>query len=54
MAQTVSDPAVVAILERNGVEGITAGTPDQLSGVIRRDLAKWGEVIKTAGIKLEG
>jgi tripartite-type tricarboxylate transporter receptor subunit TctC len=54
MAQTMADPGVVAILERNGIEGLAPRTPDQLTAIIRADLSKWGGVIKTAGIKLEG
>jgi tripartite-type tricarboxylate transporter receptor subunit TctC len=54
MAQTMADPAVVAILERNGLDGMAPRTPDQLTAIIRADLSKWGGVIKTAGIKLEG
>lgn len=54
MAQTIADPAVVAILERNGLDGMAPRTPDQLTAIIRADLSKWGGVIKTAGIKLEG
>lgn len=54
MAQTVADPEVVATLERYGVEDATVQTPAWLQERIRADHAKWGQVIKTAGIKMEG
>lgn len=54
MAQTMVDPAVIATLERNGIEGLAPRTPDELTGIIRADLAKWGGVIRNAGIRLEG
>jgi tripartite-type tricarboxylate transporter receptor subunit TctC len=53
MAQTVGDPEVVATLERYGVEDAVAQTPAWLQDRIRADHAKWGGVIKTAGIKME-
>jgi tripartite-type tricarboxylate transporter receptor subunit TctC len=54
MVQTLASPDVIAILERNGVEGIAPKMPEQVADIIRSDFAKWGNVIKTAGIKLEG
>jgi tripartite-type tricarboxylate transporter receptor subunit TctC len=54
MAQTIADPEVVATLERYGVEDAVAQSPAWLVERIRADHAKWGQVIKTAGIKMEG
>jgi tripartite-type tricarboxylate transporter receptor subunit TctC len=54
MVQTLASPDVIAILERNGVEGIAPKMPEQVADIIRSDFVKWGNVIKTAGIKLEG
>ena len=54
MARTIADPEVVATLERYGVEDAGAQTPAWLVERIRADHAKWGQVIKTAGIKMEG
>lgn len=48
----LADPAV---RERLGVLGIdpTPGTPEQFGDELRRDLTKYGAVVKDAGIKLE-
>ncbi|MBC7778591.1 MAG: tripartite tricarboxylate transporter substrate binding protein [Proteobacteria bacterium] len=39
-------------LTRQGAE-VSTMTPDQLSAWMKREVAKWGEVVKQAGIKLE-
>jgi tripartite-type tricarboxylate transporter receptor subunit TctC len=43
---------VRAKLEAAGVE-IQGGTPQDYAGVIKSDLAKWGKVVKDAGIVAE-
>ena len=45
-------PDVRAKLEAAGVD-IQGGTPQDYSALIRSDLAKWGKVIKEAGIPAE-
>lgn len=45
-------PDVRAKLEAAGVE-IQGGTPQDYAAVIHSDLAKWGKVVKEAGIKAE-
>ena len=48
----LSDPAVVERLATLGIEA-TPGPPQQLADQIRDDLAKYGQVVKAAGIKAE-
>lgn len=45
-------PDVRAKLEAAGIE-IQGGTPQEYAALIKSDLAKWGKVIKEAGIPLE-
>ena len=45
-------PDVRAKLEAAGIE-IQGGTPQEYAAVIKSDLAKWGKVIKAAGIPME-
>lgn len=45
-------PDVRAKLEAAGIE-IQGGTPQDYAGLIKSDLAKWGKVIKEAGIPME-
>ncbi len=54
MVQTMADPEVVATLDKYGVEDAQARTPEWVQERVRADLAKWGQVIKAAGIKMEG
>jgi hypothetical protein len=37
-----------------GSENVGPQTPDAVTQLLREDLAKWGRVIRTANIKLEG
>ncbi|MET3443621.1 tripartite-type tricarboxylate transporter receptor subunit TctC [Variovorax paradoxus] len=39
-------------LEAAGIE-IQGGTPQEYAAVIKSDLAKWGKVVKEAGIQAE-
>jgi tripartite-type tricarboxylate transporter receptor subunit TctC len=45
-------PDVRTKLEAAGIE-IQGGTPQEYAAVIKADLAKWGKVVKEAGIQLE-
>ena len=45
-------PDVRAKLETAGIE-IQGGTPQDYAALIKSDLAKWGKVIKEAGIPAE-
>ncbi|HUP29489.1 MAG TPA: tripartite tricarboxylate transporter substrate binding protein [Usitatibacter sp.] len=48
----LTDPAIVERLAGLGIVA-TPGTPQQLADQIRADLAKYGQVVKAAGIKAE-
>jgi tripartite-type tricarboxylate transporter receptor subunit TctC len=48
----LTSPEMVEKLATLGIVA-TPGTPDQLSEQIRTDLAKYGKVVKAAGIKAE-
>ena len=39
------------LLSQGGVA--VGGTPEQLAERIRADIAKWGKVARTAGVKIE-
>lgn len=45
-------PDVRTKLEAAGIE-IQGGTPQEYAAVIKADLAKWGKVVKEAGIQSE-
>jgi tripartite-type tricarboxylate transporter receptor subunit TctC len=50
--KTLADPAVKKRIEEMGAEP-TAGTPEQLSDHLWREIDKWGKVIRDGNIKLE-
>lgn len=50
--KALKQPALVKKLGDEGV-GVTLSTPDQFSQLIRSDLARWGKVVKDAGIKMD-
>ena len=47
-----TDPAIVKKMEGEGYT-MVGGTPEHFSEHVRRETAKWGEVIRKAGIKVE-
>jgi tripartite-type tricarboxylate transporter receptor subunit TctC len=51
--RALQDPVVRERFVNDGAEPI-GSTPEEFAAVIRADLAKWGRVIKQAGIKLDG
>ncbi|MGZ8212726.1 MAG: tripartite tricarboxylate transporter substrate binding protein [Burkholderiales bacterium] len=53
VVRALQDPMVRDRFVHDGAEPI-GGTPEEFAAVIRSDLAKWGKVIKEAGIKLAG
>lgn len=53
-ATGLRDKEVVASIERIGAENVGPQTPEAVTQLLRDDLAKWGRVIRTANIKLEG
>jgi len=50
LAHIVREPAVRAKLVEQGAEPV-GGTPDELAAFIRAEQAKWGAVVREAGIK---
>jgi tripartite-type tricarboxylate transporter receptor subunit TctC len=50
-ATVLKDPAVVARLEQLGMV-IVGSTPEEMGAYLKADIAKWGPVIKAAGIKV--
>jgi tripartite-type tricarboxylate transporter receptor subunit TctC len=47
--------AAPAVRERLVAQGLTVhgGTPEQFSAHIRKEAAKWAEVVKRAGVKVD-
>jgi len=52
LAAVLTSPEVIAKLETLGITA-TPGTPEQFGEQMRRDLEKYGKVVKAAGIKAE-
>ena len=50
--KALQNPDVLARLKSEGAE-VVASSPEEAAANIRRDLGKWGEVIRAAGIKPE-
>lgn len=50
LVKIVRDPAVLARLAGDGVSG-TGSTPEEAAAYIRAETAKWGKVLREAGIK---
>jgi tripartite-type tricarboxylate transporter receptor subunit TctC len=50
--RTFNAPDVREQVALSGSE-IVGGSPDQFAGFVRQEIAKWGKVIKDAGIKTE-
>jgi tripartite-type tricarboxylate transporter receptor subunit TctC len=52
VARIVNAPEVKAKLVPQGMD-IATGSPEELAGIIRDDHARWGKVIREAGVKVE-
>jgi tripartite-type tricarboxylate transporter receptor subunit TctC len=52
MARILVTPDVKARLAADGADAV-GSRPDEFANYIRAELAKWGKVVKTGGIKLE-
>ena len=52
LARMLSDPSIKERFAGDGAEAV-GNTPEEFAAVIRSDLAKWGKVVKEAGIKAE-
>jgi tripartite-type tricarboxylate transporter receptor subunit TctC len=48
--KALADPAVKAAIEKGGYESISS-TPEQLGSMVRRDIDRWGRIIKDIGFK---
>jgi tripartite-type tricarboxylate transporter receptor subunit TctC len=52
LAKALADAQVRERFAAQGAE-VVGGTPEQLSAALRNDVAKWGRVVKDAGIKID-
>ena len=52
VAQTVALPDVREALTKQGLVPTYAG-PDELAGILRRELDRWGKVVREAKIKVD-
>jgi tripartite-type tricarboxylate transporter receptor subunit TctC len=48
----VRDPAVRAKIEEQGAEPV-GDTPEQFEAYIKREIARWGEVVRRANVVLD-
>jgi tripartite-type tricarboxylate transporter receptor subunit TctC len=46
-----SDPAVIAELERRGVGPALTGTPDEVVAFVKKEILRWGDVVRKAGLE---
>jgi tripartite-type tricarboxylate transporter receptor subunit TctC len=53
LASALADPGLVRDLEKLGNEDVGPRTPQQVTEMLKSDLAKWGKVIRDANITLE-
>jgi tripartite-type tricarboxylate transporter receptor subunit TctC len=52
LTKALQSPDVLARLKNEGAE-VIGNTPEEASAIVRKDLDKWGDVIRRAGIKAE-
>jgi tripartite-type tricarboxylate transporter receptor subunit TctC len=46
-----SDPAVIAELERRGIGPALTGTPDEVKDFVKKEIVRWGDVVRRAGLE---
>ena len=46
-----SNPAVIAELERRGIGPALTGTPDEVRDFVKKEIVRWGEVVRRAGLE---
>jgi tripartite-type tricarboxylate transporter receptor subunit TctC len=46
-----SNPAVVAELERRGIGPALTGTPDEVQDFVKKEIVRWGDVVRRAGLE---
>ena len=52
IAQILSAPEMRAMLAGQGLDAVTS-TPEQFGALMKADLTRWAQVVKTAGIRAE-
>jgi tripartite-type tricarboxylate transporter receptor subunit TctC len=52
MLRVLSMPETKAVMQKFGADA-APGTPEALAQLLREELARWGQVVKASGIKLE-
>jgi tripartite-type tricarboxylate transporter receptor subunit TctC len=52
LARALKEPAFIAQLNKAGVDPGSETTPDQFAAFIAKEIALWGDAVKTAGVKL--
>jgi tripartite-type tricarboxylate transporter receptor subunit TctC len=50
LVKALADPAVKAAIEKGGYESVSS-TPEALGAMVKRDIERWGKVIKDIGFK---
>jgi tripartite-type tricarboxylate transporter receptor subunit TctC len=48
--KALADPSVKAAIEKGGYESVSS-TPEELGGLVRRDIGRWSKIIKDIGFK---
>src|SRR5882757_7507381 len=46
-----SDPAVIQELERRGIGPALTGTPDEVTVFVKKEIVRWGDVVRKAGLE---
>jgi len=50
IVKAVNDPAVRSAIEKGGYESVSS-TPEELGAMVKRDIDRWGKIIKDIGFK---
>jgi len=53
VARMMQDPAFVARFTGDGTEVRVSASPDELAAYVRSEIAKWGNVVKASGARLD-
>jgi tripartite-type tricarboxylate transporter receptor subunit TctC len=46
-----SDPAVIQELERRGIGPAVTGPPDEVTAFVKKEIVRWGDVVRRAGLE---
>ncbi len=52
-AKVLSDPEIIARIERLGIDPFVLPTPEEADAYIRADSSRWAAIVKTSGLKVE-